>query len=139
MKNQLDSFYKNKRILITGNSGFKGCWLTIILKEFGANVMGISIAEVSKPNMFNLLKLDKIMTEKFNYDFTKISKNNFNGSPFSYFKPKAVNINFSHSTEQQKLFSSYIRQFGSSMSGLGTILSRSPVNYFYRNIEIYDN
>lgn len=59
MKNQLDSFYKNKRILITGNSGFKGCWLTIILKEFGANVMGISIAEVSKPNMFNLLKLDK--------------------------------------------------------------------------------
>ena len=59
MKNHLNSFYKKKRILITGNSGFKGSWLTIILKEFGANVMGISIGQVSKPNMFNLLKLDK--------------------------------------------------------------------------------
>tara|TARA_B100001027_G_scaffold211449_1_gene179665 strand:- start:2221 stop:3291 length:1071 start_codon:yes stop_codon:yes gene_type:complete len=59
MKKHLNSFYKNKRILITGNSGFKGSWLTILLKEFGANVMGISIGQVSKPNMFNLLKLDR--------------------------------------------------------------------------------
>ena len=77
--------------------------------------------------------------EPLNHSAVVESKNSFNGSPFSYFKPKAVNINFSHSTEQQKLFSSYIRQFGSSIHGLGTILSRSPVNYFYRNIEIYDN
>ena len=87
----------------------------------------------------NLLSLDKIMTEKFNYDFTKISKNGFDGSPFSCFKSKAVNINFFHSTEQQKLISSYIKQFGSSIHNLGTILSRSSINYFYRNIEIRDN
>ena len=87
----------------------------------------------------NLLSLDKIITEKFNYDFIKISKSNFTGSPFTHFKPKAVNINFSHTTEQQKLFSSYIEQFGSSMPNLGAILSRSMVNSFYRNIELRDN
>ena len=79
------------------------------------------------------------MTEKFNYDFTKISKSNFNGSPFSHFKSKAVNINFSHTAEQQKIFLSYIKQFGSSIPNLGAILSRSSVNSFYRNIEIRDN
>ena len=87
----------------------------------------------------NLLSLDKIVTEKFNYDFTKISKSNFNGSPFSFFKPKAVNINFSHTSEQQNVFTRYLEQWGSSIPDLGRILSRSSVNHFYRNIEIRDN
>ena len=59
MKNHLERFYYNKRILITGNSGFKGSWLTVILKNFGAKIMGISISDVSKPSMFNLLMLNK--------------------------------------------------------------------------------
>ncbi len=83
--------------------------------------------------------MDKIVTEKFNYDFTKISKSNFNGSPFSFFNPKALNINFSHTSEQQDIFTSYLEQWGSSMQDLGGILSRSSVNHFYRNIEIRDN
>ena len=60
----------------------------------------------------------------------------FTGSPFSHFKPKPVNINFFHSDEQQKVFSSYIGQFGESKQNLGTILSRSIVNSFYRNTVI---
>ena len=87
----------------------------------------------------DLRSLDKIVTEKFNYDFTKIAKSNFNGSPFSHFKSKAVNINFSHTAEQQKLFLSYIEQFGSSIPNLGAMLSRISVNSFYRNIEIREN
>ena len=59
MKNHLKKFYHNKRILITGNSGFKGSWLTVILKAFGAKIMGISISNVSEPNMFSLLTLNK--------------------------------------------------------------------------------
>ena len=73
------------------------------------------------------------------YDFTKISKSEFDGSPFSCFKSKAVNINFFHSTEQKKLISSYIEQYGSSIHNLGAIISRSPVNSFYRNVEIRNN
>ena len=86
MKNHLNSFYKKKRILITGNSGFKGSWLTIILKEFGANVMGISIGQVSKPNMFNLLKLDKdiIYLKEDIRNFKKIKKK------IDKFKPEII-------------------------------------------------
>ena len=32
--------YKNKKVLITGNTGFKGTWLTLTLRLFGAKVIG---------------------------------------------------------------------------------------------------
>ena len=35
-------FYKNKKILITGNTGFKGCWLSLILFSFGSKIIGYS-------------------------------------------------------------------------------------------------
>ena len=34
-----DKVYKNKRVLITGHTGFKGSWLAIWLKELGADVV----------------------------------------------------------------------------------------------------
>ena len=38
MVNLNKNFWKNKRILITGHTGFKGSWLSIILKELGCKV-----------------------------------------------------------------------------------------------------
>ena len=38
-----DNFYKGKRILITGHTGFKGSWLSIWLHELGAEVFGVSL------------------------------------------------------------------------------------------------
>lgn len=40
--NELISFYRNKRVLITGHTGFKGSWLSLFLKVMGAEVFGIS-------------------------------------------------------------------------------------------------
>ena len=39
----LEEFYKNKRVLVTGHTGFKGAWLSFWLKEMGAKVYGYSI------------------------------------------------------------------------------------------------
>lgn len=44
--------YKNKRVLITGHTGFKGSWLTIWLKGLGADVVGYSLDPPSEPNNF---------------------------------------------------------------------------------------
>jgi CDP-glucose 4,6-dehydratase len=52
------SFWKNKQVLITGHSGFKGSWLALWLKELGANVAGFSLHPPSQPNHFQLLRLD---------------------------------------------------------------------------------
>ena len=38
-------FWKNKKILITGHTGFKGRWLTILLKLLGSKIYGISLKE----------------------------------------------------------------------------------------------
>lgn len=36
-----DNFYKGKKVLITGHTGFKGSWLSIWLHELGAEVVGV--------------------------------------------------------------------------------------------------
>ena len=58
----MQNFYKNKKILITGNTGFKGSWLTQVLLSFGAKIIGYSNTEnVSKPNLFKILNLKKLL------------------------------------------------------------------------------
>jgi CDP-glucose 4,6-dehydratase len=47
-------FYKNKRVLITGHTGFKGSWLTFILKMVGSDIIGYSLAPPTEPNLFKL-------------------------------------------------------------------------------------
>jgi CDP-glucose 4,6-dehydratase len=50
MLQQLSSFYNNKKVFITGHTGFKGTWLMAILHQLGANVKGYALApEDSKP------------------------------------------------------------------------------------------
>ena len=59
MLNELKKFYKNKKILITGNTGFKGSWLTMILNSLGSKTYGYSLYETSRPNLYKILKLNK--------------------------------------------------------------------------------
>jgi CDP-glucose 4,6-dehydratase len=47
-----DLAFKNKKVLVTGHTGFKGSWLSIWLNCIGANVFGLSDAEVSNPSNY---------------------------------------------------------------------------------------
>lgn len=47
-------FFRNKRVLITGHTGFKGSWLTKILVNAGADVMGYSLEAPTMPNLYEL-------------------------------------------------------------------------------------
>lgn len=53
------SFYKDKRILITGHTGFKGTWLTKLLLRFGAQVTGYALEPNTQPNLFDLSGIRK--------------------------------------------------------------------------------
>ena len=58
--NNLKNFYKNKKIFITGHTGFKGAWLTSTLIEFGSNIMGYSLRD-NRKNIYNKITFhDKI-------------------------------------------------------------------------------
>ena len=49
------SFWNNKRVLITGHTGFKGSWLTYILDSIGAEVKGYSLEPNTNPSLFKSL------------------------------------------------------------------------------------
>lgn len=53
-------FYKNKKVLITGHTGFKGAWLTRILLEAGADICGYSLEPPTVPNLFSVAGLEGI-------------------------------------------------------------------------------
>ena len=54
-----NNIYKNKKILLTGHTGFKGSWMTKWLLHLGANVIGISNKIPTNPSMFEILELEK--------------------------------------------------------------------------------
>ena len=60
MKNlMIKNIFKNKKVLITGHTGFKGSWLTIWLLMLNAKIMGISKDIPSQPSHFKGLKISK--------------------------------------------------------------------------------
>jgi len=52
-----EDLYRNRRVLITGHTGFKGAWLAIWLKELGAHVSGYALEPPSEPNLFAISAL----------------------------------------------------------------------------------
>ncbi|MEZ4843452.1 MAG: CDP-glucose 4,6-dehydratase [Bacteroidia bacterium] len=57
--------YKNKKVLVTGNTGFKGSWLSIWLYTLGAEVYGISNEIPTNPSLFEIADLSKIVNHSF--------------------------------------------------------------------------
>jgi len=55
------SFYKNKRVLITGHTGFKGSWMCRLLINAGANVTGYALEPPTTPSLFMILELENQM------------------------------------------------------------------------------
>lgn len=51
------SLFSGKRVFITGHTGFKGSWLTLLLQELGAEVMGYALPPTVDHSLFNILNL----------------------------------------------------------------------------------
>lgn len=55
-------FYKDKKVLITGHTGFKGSWLCRMLVNAGADVTGYSLEPPTSPNLYELADIDDRIT-----------------------------------------------------------------------------
>jgi len=64
-KKLFSDFYRGKKVLVTGNTGFKGSWLTAWLLDLGAEVFGISDRVPTEPSMFEALGLEKRIVHKY--------------------------------------------------------------------------
>jgi len=53
------SFWRGRRVLLTGHTGFKGSWLALWLLELGAKVTGLALAPDTDPSLFSHLELER--------------------------------------------------------------------------------
>ena len=59
------NFWKGRRVLVTGHTGFKGTWASLWLQAMGAHVSGLALAAETTPNLFEISGLSRIMSDKF--------------------------------------------------------------------------
>ena len=67
---KLKKFYKDKRVFITGHTGFKGSWLTAVLLKLGAKITGYSLNDEKRKNyekFINYKKLKNIYNDISNF------------------------------------------------------------------------
>lgn len=65
MDTRLVETFKNKRVFVTGHTGFKGAWLTQVLIKLGAKVCGYSIDIPTEPSFFRALSLEEQIEHHF--------------------------------------------------------------------------
>lgn len=57
------SFYSGKKVFVTGHTGFKGSWLCKMLVKAGAEVTGYSLNPPTKPALFEIADIEKILIQ----------------------------------------------------------------------------
>ncbi|XPV70027.1 MAG: CDP-glucose 4,6-dehydratase [Halarcobacter sp.] len=84
IENLFGGIYKNKTVLVTGHTGFKGSWLVYWLTQMGANVIGYSLEAATNPNHISLLDIDIISVIGDIRDLGKLDET------FKQYKPDIV-------------------------------------------------
>ncbi|MBT8558174.1 CDP-glucose 4,6-dehydratase [Polynucleobacter paneuropaeus] len=56
-------FWRNKKVFLTGHTGFKGGWLSLWLSSMGAKVIGYALAPNSEPHLFGVLGIDELIEQ----------------------------------------------------------------------------
>ena len=80
------AFWAGKRVLVTGHTGFKGGWLSVWLRELGAQVCGLSLPPVTEPSLFAALDLPGLVQSAF----VDIRDAAALGSSIEAFRPEVV-------------------------------------------------
>lgn len=80
------AFWRNKRVLMTGHTGFKGSWLSLWLQSMGAELRGVALPPPSSPALFDIARVGASMDHRLAdiRDFDKVQ------ALFSDFKPEIV-------------------------------------------------
>lgn len=58
-------FWRGKRVLVTGHTGFKGAWLTYWLSRLGCRVFAVAQPPATEPSLYRALELDQLCTDAF--------------------------------------------------------------------------
>ena len=132
--------FRNKKVFITGSSGFKGAWLSYLLDKFGAKVHGFSLSPDSNPFLFNQLKF----TSNFKFENKDINDYKSLTKSLKKFKPDYI----FHLAAESLVLKSYRDPYRTHLSNYVGVLnilenlrniSYSPTTVFITTDKVYLN
>jgi hypothetical protein len=82
------------------------------------------------------LNTDRARRDRFHYDFVDLLYKRFMVDPFAFARPDGVDIAIEHTPEQVELIEGYVRQYGTTLIGLGRILIRANMGRLYRSARV---
>lgn len=133
-------FWKGKRVLVTGHTGFKGSWLILILHRLGARVSGIALPPETSLNLFDLLELDSKVEDHRIVDVQNASQVD---DVFGSSQPEIV-IHFAAQSLVRRSYQSPRETFSTNLMGTVNILeavrsARSRVCLVATTDKVYAN
>jgi len=114
------NFWKDKKVFITGHTGFKGAWLSMVLLNMGANIFGYSLPPSELNFLFNELSKDNSFN-KIESCFGDIRDANLLFSKLNYFKPDIV-FHFAAQALVKKSYDSPYETWDTNLMGTLCIL-----------------
>jgi CDP-glucose 4,6-dehydratase len=115
MPHPFADFYRGKRVLVSGHTGFAGGWLAAWLKLLGAQVSGYASPPSGRPNFFDATMLDRGMTSIFGEGLANI---------FAEFQPEIV-IHYATQVSAQRAQIDPVEAFATNLMGTVHILDEA--------------
>ncbi len=112
-----------------------------LLRERGALDESMSLylkemKEFSKFRKQDLLDTSRTFEGSYHFDFQSLLSKDYEGSPLDFALQQPVRVAFSHNESQKSAMEAYIKQYGTSVVGMGRILMRAHVKRLFRNIHV---
>lgn len=129
MSHPFADFYRGKRVLVTGHTGFEGGWTAAWLKLMGAQVCGYGLPPATRPNFFDATTLDRGMTSVFG----DIRDRNSLAGTFTEIQPEIV-IHCAAQTSPESSLREPVDAFSTNVMGTVHILEEARLTHSVRAI-----
>ena len=110
-------FWQNKRVLITGHTGFKGSWLSLWLQTLGAIVLGFALDSPTEPSLFEIASVE----EKMKSVIGDVRDLTFMQTIFKEFQPDIV-IHLAAQSLVRKSYKHPLATFSTNVMGTANLL-----------------
>lgn len=134
MSHSFADFYRGKRVLVTGHTGFEGGWTTAWLKQMGAQVCGFGLPPATRPNFFDATILDRGMTSVFG----DVRDRNALASTFTEIQPEIV-IHCAARTSPRSCLQEPVDTFSINVMGTIHILEEARLTRSVRSIVLMNS
>ena len=129
MAHPLTAFYRGKRVLVTGHTGFQGGWLVAWVKLLGAKVLGYGLPPSTRPNFFDATLLDRGISSVF----ADVRDRNTLANAFTDFQPEIV-IHCAWQSGQQRALREPVETFATNVMGSVHVLEESMLTNSVRGL-----